>query len=171
VVALYRRAHERLGGQLLRRLDGPDDLPRVSYEVRGPHADLAERAELEALGKVERVTWRCDAELELQAKGGLVARNFYFAKPGNEASVLSTRREASRVRQTLGVTHGDILFRERGDAMPVVLWSTQIAALTPELRQREQRATADPAFAAVAQRMRPLLERFVASLWRVEAGP
>jgi hypothetical protein len=178
LVALYKQVHEHLGanrGQLLRRLDGPVDLPQVSYEVKQPTLTEAPelsslRAQLEALGKLERVQWQCDAR-ETLAKSGLVARNFYFAKPGNEATVLATRREASRVRQELGVTHGDILFRERGDSLPVVLWSTHIAALTPELRQREARATNDPAFASVSQRMRALLDRFATSLWRVEAGP
>ncbi len=51
----------------------------------------------------------------------IVERTQYYAKPGRAAEILANRREASRIRVSLGLSAGTIYAKKGGDG-PDVTW-------------------------------------------------
>jgi dienelactone hydrolase len=88
----------------------------------------------------------------------IVERTHYFARNGRSDEVLKVRREASRVRLSLGLPVGTITCAHGGDG-PDVAWQ---CAFPDEEAHRADLAARDasPDFAAVRERMGALLDRF-----------
>ncbi len=85
-------------------------------------------------------------------------RTHYWARPGCRDEVLAVRREANRVRLTLGLQAGTIRVRADGDG-PDVSWQASFADAAAHDRDLAAR-DASPAFTAVREAMGDLVARF-----------
>jgi dienelactone hydrolase len=90
----------------------------------------------------------------------LVERTHYYAKPGRAQEVLAVRREASRVRVSIGLPHGRILAKaDPAGAGPDVTWECAFADEAAHARDLAAR-DGSAAFAAVRARMTAAIDRF-----------
>lgn len=86
----------------------------------------------------------------------VIERILYFGKPGLAEAVLRQRREATRVRLTLGLPEGSIAWRPQGEGGPDVVWSCVFE--DAEAQRRDLAVRDDSAeFAAVRTGMDALL--------------
>ena len=100
-----------------------------------------------------------------------VERTNYFAKPGRADAVLAARREASRVRVSLGLPAGTILTRQAPDGDGAdVAWECRFATLDEQRADLAARA-ASPEFEAVREQVGRLVERFERHLFRTDSSP
>lgn len=82
----------------------------------------------------------------------------YFARDGQAAQVLAQRREATRIRERLGLDPGRILVRIEG-AGPDVCWQCSFASRQDHEADMRARGNSQ-AFADARKAMHLLLERF-----------
>ena len=98
-----------------------------------------------------------------------VERTHYYAKVGQAARVLETRRRASRTRVELGLRPGTIFVKSGAGEGPDVQWECPFGCLEEHERDRAVRDQS-PAFAEVRAEMRSLIDRFERHLLRRESG-
>ena len=99
----------------------------------------------------------------------ITERTHYFARPGQAAAALETRRRASRVRIAEGLPGGRILVRAEGDdgSAPDVVWQCDFADAAAHRADLAARA-ASAAFEAIRAEMRSHIERFERQVLRAE---
>lgn len=88
----------------------------------------------------------------------IVERTQYYAKPGRAAEILANRREASRIRVSLGLSAGTIYAKKGGDG-PDVTWECSFpdeAAHKADLAARDR----SPEFEKIRAKQRDALARF-----------
>lgn len=95
----------------------------------------------------------------------IISYNFYYARPGNAATVLQQRIKASDVRAKLGLQRGRIISKAEGDGdWPDVIWRLDFADMAAQDADMQARADS-PEFEAIRQGMRQLYRRFERPLY------
>ena len=88
----------------------------------------------------------------------IIERTQYYAKPGRAAEILANRREASRIRVSLGLSAGTIYAKKGGDG-PDVTWE---CSFPDEATHKADLAARDksPEFEKIRAKQRDALARF-----------
>jgi len=113
------------------------------------------------------------ADPDSTARGAIIVENYYYAKPGKEAEVLSWRLHVCDIIEKLGCKRGRVLRRlnaGKGDEVdadaPDVVWQVEYPD-QESLARDVQKELASAEMKEAIEHMRPLLRKFERRRWKV----